>query len=60
MLIEPTVHLDVFHTPTGIAFADLITDGRETRSVRSVREVVSRTAIRPCKRVAEQYEEGLS
>ena len=32
------MHVDIFHTPTGIAFADLITDGhRETWPVRSVR-----------------------
>jgi hypothetical protein len=38
MLLDPTVRVDVFHTPTGTAFADLIIDGhRETWPIRSVR-----------------------
>ena len=38
MLIDPTVRVDLFHTPTGTAFADLIINGhRETWPIRSER-----------------------
>ena len=38
MLIDPTVRVDVFHTPNGTAYADLTIDGhRETWPVRSAR-----------------------
>ncbi len=38
MLIDPTVRVDLFHTPTGAAFADLIINGhRETWPIRSER-----------------------
>jgi hypothetical protein len=38
MLIDPMVRVDVFHTPTGTAFADLFTEGhRETWPIRSGR-----------------------
>ena len=38
MLIDPSVRVDLFHTPTGTAFADLVIDGhRETWPVRSAR-----------------------
>ena len=35
MLIDPSVRVDLFHTPTGTAFADLIINGhRETWPIR--------------------------
>ena len=38
MLIDPSVRVDLFHTPTGTAFADLVINGhRETWPIRSVR-----------------------
>jgi hypothetical protein len=38
MLEEMTLCEEVFHTPTGVAFADLVTDGhRETWPIRSKR-----------------------
>jgi hypothetical protein len=38
MLIDPSARVDLFHTPTGTAFADLVINGhRETWPIRSVR-----------------------
>jgi hypothetical protein len=46
MLEEMTLCEEVFHTPSGIAFADVITDGhRETWPIRSKR---FRTGVRRC------------